>query len=674
MDSETAKKRIAQLSAELNDHNHRYYTLSDPSIDDFEFDQLLKELQLLESEFPLLADPNSPTKRVGGTVANPFATVKHRYPMLSLDNSYSREEIESFDTRVRKIIFDETSSEDDLTYVCELKYDGVAIGLNYVDGVLVQALTRGDGVQGEDVIANVRTIKTIPLKLRGSGYPSDFEIRGEIFLSRSTFARINEDRAAAGEGLRANARNSASGTLLTRDSTIVAERSLDCYLYALYGDGLPHKEHFANMQAAKSWGFKIPEYTAQVNTIDQLFEFIDKWETERHDIEVGIDGIVLKVDSYDLQEVLGFTAKSPRWAIAYKYKAEEASTVLLSIDYQVGRTGAITPVANLEPVQLSGTTVKRASLHNAEQIEKLDIRVGDTVVVEKGGEIIPKITGVDTEQRPAARKKTMFIDKCPECQTELVQLEGEAAHYCTNMAGCPPQIKGKIEHFIGRKAMNVDGLGEETVEQLYDAQLVKTVAELYSLTYEDLISLDRFADKSVNRLLEGLEASKKMSFDKLLFALGIRYVGETVARKLAGHFKNIDALIAASHDELVEVEEIGDKIAESLITHFQQPLNLQLIDQLKSHNLSFELEATEEALVSDKLNGLSMVVSGVFSKFSRDGIKEAIVSNGGKIVSSISSKTSYIVAGENMGPGKFAKAEKLGIEILSEEAFIKMIS
>ncbi|HIO67987.1 MAG TPA: NAD-dependent DNA ligase LigA [Flavobacteriales bacterium] len=674
MDSETAKKRIAQLSVELNDHNHRYYLLSDPSIDDFEFDQLLKELQLLESEFPLLADANSPTKRVGGTVANAFATVKHRYPMLSLDNSYSREEIESFDTRVRKIIFDETSSEDDLTYVCELKYDGVAIGLNYVDGVLVQALTRGDGVQGEDVIANVRTIKTIPLKLRGSGYPSDFEIRGEIFLSRSTFARINEDRAAAGEGLRANARNSASGTLLTRDSTIVAERSLDCYLYALYGDGLPHKEHFANMQAAKSWGFKIPEYTAQVNTIDQLFEFIDKWETERHDIEVGIDGIVLKVDSYDLQEVLGFTAKSPRWAIAYKYKAEEASTVLLSIDYQVGRTGAITPVANLEPVQLSGTTVKRASLHNAEQIEKLDIRVGDTVVVEKGGEIIPKITGVDTEQRPAARKKTMFIDKCPECQTELVQLEGEAAHYCTNMAGCPPQIKGKIEHFIGRKAMNVDGLGEETVEQLYDAQLVKTVAELYSLTYEDLISLDRFADKSVNRLLEGLEASKKMSFDKLLFALGIRYVGETVARKLAGHFKNIDALIAASHDELVEVEEIGDKIAESLITHFQQPLNLQLIDQLKSHNLSFELEATEEALVSDKLNGLSMVVSGVFSKFSRDGIKEAIVSNGGKIVSSISSKTSYIVAGENMGPGKFAKAEKLGIEILSEEAFIKMIS
>jgi DNA ligase (NAD+) len=674
MDSETAKKRIAQLSEELNDHNHRYYTLSDPSIDDFEFDQLLKELQLLESEFPLLADPNSPTKRVGGTVANPFATVKHRYPMLSLDNCYSREEIESFDTRARKIIFDETCAEDDLTYVCELKYDGVAIGLNYVDGVLVQALTRGDGVQGDDVTANVRTIKTIPLKLRGSGYPSDFEIRGEIFLSRSTFARLNEDRAASGEDLYANARNTASGTLKMHDSTVVAERNLDCYLYALYGDGLPHKEHFANMQAAKSWGFKISEYTTQANTIDHLFEFIDKWETERHDIEVGIDGIVLKVDSYDLQEVLGFTAKSPRWAIAYKYKAEEASTVLLSIDYQVGRTGAVTPVANLEPVQLSGTTVKRASLHNTEQIEKLDIRVGDTVFVEKGGEIIPKITGVDTEQRPAASMKTMFIDKCPECQTELVQLEGEAAHYCTNMAGCPPQIKGKIEHFIGRKAMNVDGLGEETVEQLYDAQLVKTVAELYSLTYEDLISLDRFADKSVNRLLEGLEASKKMSFDKLLFALGIRYVGETVARKLAGHFKNIDALIAASHDELVEVEEIGDKIAESLITHFQQPLNLQLIDQLKSHNLSFELEATEEALVSDKLNGLSMVVSGVFSKFSRDGIKKAIVSNGGKVIGSISSKTSYIVAGENMGPGKFAKAEKLGIEILSEEAFIKLIS
>jgi len=674
MDSETAKRRIDQLTAEINDHNYRYYNLSDPSVDDFEFDQLLKELHLLEGEFPLLASPNSPTKRVGGSVAEDFASVAHRYPMLSLDNSYSREEIERFDTRVRKIILDEMGSDCEMTYTCELKYDGVAIGLNYVNGELVQALTRGDGVQGDDVTANVRTIRSIPLKLRGSGYPADFEIRGEIFLSRNTFAHLNEERAASGEDLYANARNTASGTLKMHDSSVVAGRNLDCYLYALYGDGLPYKEHYANMKAAKSWGFRIPEYTTQVHTIDQLFEFIDRWEANRHDIEVEIDGIVLKVDSYDLQEVLGFTAKSPRWAIAYKYKAEVASTVLLSIDYQVGRTGAITPVANLEPVLLSGTTVKRASLHNAEQINKLDIRVGDVVFVEKGGEIIPKITGVDMEQRTDAGLKTVFIGQCPECGTQLVQPEGEAAHYCTNVSGCPPQIKGKVEHFIGRKAMNIDGLGEETVEQLYDAELVTTVADLYSLTYESLITLDRFANKSVNRLLQGIEASKKVSFDKLLFALGIRYVGETVAGKLSGHFRNIDSLMGASFDELIEVEEIGDKIAESVIAHFQEPSNQEVIDQLRQYGLSFELEQVEDTRISEKLSGLSMIVSGVFSSFSRNGIKETIVSNGGKVVGSISSKTDYIVAGENMGPSKLDKARKLGIEILSEEAFIRMIS
>jgi len=673
MDSVQAKKRIDELTAELNEHNHRYYTLSAPSIDDYQFDQLLKELQALEAEFPLLADPNSPAKRVGGTVAEHFATVKHQYPMMSLDNSYSREEIEGFDQRVHKLIGLEPDQEGALRYVCELKYDGVAIGLNYVNGMLVQAVTRGDGVQGDDVTANVRTIKSIPLKLTGSGYPKDFEIRGEIFLSRTAFAKLNKEKEALGEQLYANARNTASGTLKMLDSSVVARRNLDCYLYALYGEGLPYRTHFDNMQTAKSWGFKIPEYIATTNTIDGLFEFIDKWETRRHDLEVDIDGIVIKVDSYDLQEELGFTSKSPRWAIAYKYKAEEATTELLSISYQVGRTGAITPVANLAPVLLSGTTVKRASLHNADQIEKLDIRVGDIVFVEKGGEIIPKITKVDMNSRPSDTAPTVFIEHCPECGTELMKLEGEAAHYCTNETGCAPQIKGKIEHFIARKAMNIDGLGEETVEQLHTAGLVNTVADLYSLTYNDLIELDRFADKSVNRLLDGLAESKNMPFDKLLFALGIRYVGSTVARLLAFHFKNIDNLIAASFDELVEVDEIGDKIAESLIAHFQVDTSIALINQLKAQRLSFVLAEKEEALVSSKLEGLSMVVSGVFFKYSRDGIKEAIASNGGKVSGSISSKTSYIVAGENMGPSKLAKAEKLGIPILSEDDFIKMI-
>ncbi len=673
MDSVQAKKRIDELTAELNEHNHRYYTLSDPAIDDLQFDLLLKELQSLEAGFPLLADPNSPVNRVGGSVTSEFRTVKHRYPMMSLDNSYSREEIEDFDKRVRKRILDETGSEEDITYVCELKYDGVAIGINYVDGVLVQAITRGDGVEGDDVTANVRTIKSIPLKLRGNDYPADFEIRGEIFLSRKAFAKLNQDKEALGEQLYANPRNTASGTLKMHDSTVVAERNLDCYLYALYGEGLPHKAHFANMKAAKSWGFKIPEYTTSVNTIDGIFKFIDEWEVRRNEIEVEIDGIVLKVDSYMLQEQLGFTAKSPRWAIAYKYKAEQATTTLRSIDYQVGRTGAITPVANLEPVLLSGTTVKRASLHNADQIARHDIRIGDTVFVEKGGEIIPKITGVDMDKRPGDSPATVFIEHCPECETKLIKLEGEVAHYCPNEAGCAPQLKGKIEHFIGRKAMNIDGLGEETVEQLFDAELVRTSADLYQLTYDDLIGLDRFADKSVNRLLEGLEESKKVSFDKLLFALGIRYIGETVARKLAAHFKNIDNLIAASFEELIEVEEIGDKIAESLKAHLDVQTNLEYIEKLRASGLSFVLEENEDALVSNKLEGLSMVVSGVFSEFSREGIKETIVANGGKVVGSISAKTSYVVAGENMGPSKFAKAEKLGIKILSETDFIEMI-
>ncbi|MBL4754020.1 MAG: NAD-dependent DNA ligase LigA [Flavobacteriales bacterium] len=674
MDSVQAQKRIDALTAELNEHNYRYYTLADPSIDDYQFDQLLKELLSLEADYPLLADPNSPTKRVGGTVAEGFATVQHRYPMLSLDNSYSRQEIEGFDQKVRKLIGFDGDHRGELAYVCELKYDGVAIGLNYVNGMLVQAITRGDGIQGDDVTANVRTIKSIPLKLTGSGYPKDFEIRGEIFLSRTAFAKLNKEKEALGEQLYANARNTASGTLKMLDSTAVAKRNLDCYLYALYGEGLPHRSHFENMQAAKSWGFKIPEYSTTTKTIDGLFEFIDKWEVRRHDIEVDIDGIVLKVDSYDLQEELGFTAKSPRWAIAYKYKAEEAATELLSITYQVGRTGAITPVANLAPVLLSGTTVKRASLHNADQIDKLDIRVGDTVFVEKGGEIIPKITRVNLDERPADALRTRFIAHCPECGTELVKLEGEAAHYCTNETGCAPQIKGKIEHFIGRKAMNIDGLGEETVEQLYEAGLVHNIADLYDLTYDDLIGLERFADKSVNRLLDGLEESKKIPFDKLLFALGIRYVGQTVARLLAVHFKSIDKLIAASFEELVQVEEIGDKIAESLIAHFQMEAAIAHINQLKSHGLNFVLEEKEEELVSNKLAGLSIVVSGVFSEYSRDGIKEAIASNGGKVSGSISPRTSYIVAGENMGPSKFAKAEKLGITILSEVEFIEMLS
>lgn len=673
MDTTLARERIDELTLELNEHNYRYYTLSDPTIDDFQFDQLLKELQDLEAEFPLLADPNSPVNRVGGSVTSEFETVKHKYPMLSLSNSYSREEIEDFDKRVRKILYEEIGKEDDFNYVCELKYDGVAIGINYVNGVLTRAITRGDGVKGDDVTANVRTIKSIPLNLRGDDYPDDFEIRGEIFLSRKAFTELNIEKEKLGEQLYANARNTASGTLKMHDSKAVADRNLDCYLYALYGEGLPYREHDANMRAAKTWGFKISEFTTSVKTIDEIFEFIDKWETGRDNIEVEIDGIVLKVDAYDLQEVLGFTAKSPRWAIAYKYKAEEAQTQLLSIDFQVGRTGAITPVANLAPILLSGTTVKRASLHNADQIAKLDIRVGDTVTVEKGGEIIPKITGVDLSKRPADSEAKPFIGNCPECKTTLIKLDGEVAHYCPNDTGCAPQIKGKIEHFISRKAMDIDGLGEETVEQLYDAHLVKNVADLYELTYNELIELDRFADKSVNRLLEGLEVSKQVPFDRLLFGLGIRFVGETVAKKLARQFKDIDKLIAATFEELIEVEEIGDKIANSLIAYFSNLANLDLIDKLKSHGLQFVVDESEEILASNKLEGLSMVVSGVFVEYSRDGIKEAIVSNGGKVVGSISSKTDYVVAGENMGPSKLEKAEKLGIQILSEQNFIGMI-
>ncbi len=671
MNKTDAKERIAQLTTELNAHNHNYYVLSSPTISDYDFDMLLEELMRLEEQFPEFADGNSPTKRVGGDVTKNFETVQHKYPMLSLSNSYSKEEIIDFEARVHKLL------EEEVEYTCELKYDGVAIGLTYVNGQLQRAVTRGDGTQGDDVTTNVKTIKSIPLQLTGAGYPEEFEIRGEIFLPRSEFDKINKEKEAAGEPPLANPRNSASGTLKMQDSAVVASRGLDCFLYSILGENLSLGTQYENLIKAAEWGFKAPmpdkKYIAKCKNIEEIMSFIDYWDNARHDLDFDIDGIVIKVNSYDRQQRLGFTAKSPRWAIAYKFKAEQAVTVLNKITYQVGRTGAITPVANLEPVLLAGTTVKRASLHNADQIEKLDVREGDTVYVEKGGEIIPKIVGVEVAKRPSNTPVTSYITACPECDTALERKEGEAQHYCPNEYGCPPQIKGKMEHYIGRKAMDIDGLGAETIDQLFEEGLITNIADLYELTADQLLPLERMAEKSVTNLLNGIEASKNIPFQRVLFALGIRYVGETVAKKLAKHFKNMDALLAADMEELVAVDEIGDKIAESILQHFEDQRNLDLYHRLKDKGLNFELSEEETAGASDRLAGYTFVVSGVFHQFSRDELKAAIEQNGGKNVGSVSSKTSYIVAGENMGPSKLAKAEKLGITIISEEDFIGMI-
>lgn len=680
-DTEKAKFRIDQLVEELNLHNYNYYVVDKPVISDYEFDILLKELSDLENKYPQFLLPHSPTQRVGGEIIKSFVQVKHKYPMLSLANTYSEEELKDFDNRIRKLIPD-----TDFEYVCELKYDGVAIGLTYINGELYQAVTRGDGTQGDDVTANVRTIKSIPLKLKGD-YPPEFEIRGEIILPHAGFEKMNAERLEIGEDAFANPRNAASGSLKMQDSKEVARRPLDCFLYFLLGENLPFASHYENLIKAREWGFKIPNYIVKCNRIEEVFDFINFWDEARKDLPFDIDGIVIKVNDYNLWQQLGFTAKSPRWAISYKFKAERVATPLLSVDFQVGRTGAVTPVANLKAVQLAGTLVKRASLHNADFISNMDIRLGDTVFVEKGGEIIPKIVGVDESKRGSEMFPFSFIENCPECGSKLFRKEGEAAYYCLNENECPPQIKGKLHHFIHRKAMNIESLGEGKIEVLFDNKLVMNVADLYELDYQQLIGLEKkivsedgktkiisFRQKTVENILKGIEASKSIAFESLLFALGIRFVGETVAKKLASHFRNIENLMKATYEELITVDEIGDKIAGSLLEYFKEPKNIAIIERLKLKNLQFEIKENTALKLSNKLNGASFVVSGVFEKFSRDEIKNLIEQNGGKNVGSISSKTSYVLAGDKMGPEKRKKAEELSIPIISENDFIAMIS
>ena len=664
MDIFEAQDRIQALTEELKEHNYNYYVLAQPTISDFDFDAKLRELQELENQFPQFAREDSPTKRVGGEVSKEFKTVKHRFPMLSLGNTYSREDLTDFDARVRKSI------GDDFEYVCELKYDGLAIGLRYINGKLVQGVTRGDGVQGDDVTANVRTIRSIPLSLRGTDYPDDFEIRGEIVMTRSGFAKFNLQREKEGKQSFANPRNAAAGSIKMQDSAEVAKRPLDCYLYFVLGEKLPFQNHYDNMMAAKKWGLKVPPYISKATSIDEIFEFIDYWDTARNDLDFDIDGIVIKVNDFAQQQQLGFTAKSPRWAISYKFKTEQAVTELLDINYQVGRTGAITPVAILEPVALAGTTVKRASLHNADIIEELDLHEHDFVKVEKGGEIIPKIVGVDLSQRKQASKKIKYIESCPECGTKLVRQEGEANHYCPNEYHCPPQIKGKIEHFVSRKAMNI-AFGEATVNALFEKGFVKNVADLYDLTREQILSLDGFKEKSADNILKSLEESKKMPFEKVLFALGIRFVGQTVAAKLAEYFGSMEKLMNATEMELMMVDEIGDRITESLLEYFADKDNLQIIRRLEAAGLKFEIEKDKEQ-GPNLLQGKSFVVSGKFS-IARDDLKKMISNYGGKNVSAISSKTDYLIAGDAMGPAKLKKAGKLGVPIISEDDFMKMI-
>jgi len=665
MDTSEARKRIEKLREVIEHHNHRYYVASDPDISDFEYDMLMNELITLESKYPEFGDVNSPSQRVGSDLNREFTQVEHVYQMLSLSNTYSEEEVRDFDQRVRKTISDE------FEYTAELKYDGVAIGLTYEDGQLARAVTRGDGIRGDVVTDNVRTINSIPLKLQGTGYPASFEIRGEIFLSHEGFRQMNEMRAEAGEDLFANPRNATSGTLKMQNSSMVAKRPLDCFLYHMLGEGLPYNSHFENLKVARSWGFKIPDYIKKLSNLDELFDYIRYWEVERKKLPFDIDGIVLKVNRYDLQEQLGFTAKSPRWAIAYKFKAEQATTRLLSVDFQVGRTGAITPVANLEPVQLAGTTVKRASLHNADQVELLDIRINDEVYVEKGGEIIPKITGVNLDARHAGSQVFRFINNCPECGTALIRREGEVAHYCPNEYGCPPQIKGKIEHFISRRAMDI-GAAEATIDQLFREGMILDAGDLYSLSLEEVEGLERFAKKSASNLINSIKDSRKVPFDRVLYALGIRYVGVTVARKLARQFTSLEKLRAASFDELIAAEEVGEKIAESIIQYFKDPNSQQLLEKLVNAGLRFNIEETGGPS-GTRLAGLTFVISGTFQKHSRDELKEMIDANGGKNASSVSSRTDYLLGGEGVGPTKMQKVETLNIPIISEEEFLEML-
>ena len=671
MDLFQAQEKIAELSEQIRKHNYDYYMNDSPQIPDYDFDRLLEELQHLEREYPQFAEENSPTKRVGGAITKNFETVVHRYPMLSLSNSYNREDLIDFDQRVQKL------AGKKVEYTCELKYDGVAIGIQYKNGQLFRAVTRGDGSKGDDITENVKTIRAVPLKLTGD-YPNEFEIRGELFYPLSVFKALNESREVAGEDRLANPRNAASGTLKMQDSKVVASRKLDCYLYYVLGENLPFKSHEENLDAAESWGFKVPKKSDKLfetyQSIEEIFEFIEHWSAARNNLNFEIDGIVIKVNDYYLQEELGYTAKSPRWAIAYKFKAEQVETFLNKITYQVGRTGAITPVANLDPILLAGTTVKRASLHNADQIAKLDIREGDLVQVEKGGEIIPKVVGVNLDERPVTSEPTKYIYQCPECETELIRIEGEAKHYCPNETGCPTQIKGKITHFISRKAMDIDGLGEETIEQFFAAGLIENYADLYTLIEDDLLKLERMAKKSVSNLLQGVKNSNQIPFERVLFALGIRYVGETVSKKLAKYFKSMDAILNASLEELVAVDEIGEKIAESLYFFLQKEEQIELINRLKSYGLQFEIVEQESTQISTIFEGKAFVVSGVFETYSRNELKKAIEDYGGKNVGSISKKTDYLVAGDKMGPAKKEKAESLGVSILSEQEFIEMLN
>lgn len=663
------KERMDALVKELNQHNYNYYVLAQPSISDYEFDKKLEELSQLEKEHPQLQDPESPTQKVGGEITKEFKTVKHRWPMLSLGNTYSEKDLREFDERIKKAI------GPDFEYVCELKFDGLSISLTYESGNLVRGVTRGDGSQGDDVTTNIKTIKRIPHRLRTSGYPDAFEIRGEIFMHRAAFERLNNERLQNNEVPYANPRNFASGTLKLQDSGEVARRPLDCFLYFLYTEKRLFGTHWESLQAVKNWGFHVCEHTRLCRNIDEAIAFIHEWEDKRFDLSYDIDGIVLKVNNLQQQDELGFTAKSPRWAIAYKYKAQEVETILKSVSYQVGRTGAVTPVANLEPVLLAGTTVKRATLHNANEIERLDLHEGDSVFVEKGGEIIPKITSVNTLKRNPASRKIVYPSVCPECGSNLIRNEGEAVHYCPNDEACPPQITGKIQHFISRKAMNIDGMGDETVEALYRKGLIRHISDLYSL-YEksdQLHSMDRFGEKSIANMLEGIEKSKQMPFEKVLFGLGIRYVGETVARKLATHFKNIDSLMNASFDELVAASEIGERIAESIISYFKEPRHIEQIEKLKTAGLQFETQQQEVAFSSHKLEGKTFIISGVFENYSREELTNLIEANGGKILSSISGKLNYLVAGNNMGPSKLEKARKLSITLITEQELIKMI-
>ena len=666
MDKAQAKLQIDELTASLKEHNYRYYVLSEPTITDLEFDRLLKQLEYLESQFPELAHADSPTRVVGGGVLNEFQTVKHRRRMLSLGNIYNEKELREFDGRIQKAIGGETE------YVCELKIDGLAISLFYEDGKLIQAVTRGDGVQGDDVTANVRTIRSLNTELHGN-FPAEFEIRGEIFMHRKGFEKLNRDRISDGETAYANPRNVASGSLKLKDSAEVAKRPLDITLYHVLGDNLSYKTHAECIEAAQSWGLKTADTTEVCRGIDEVLQFLEKWDKKRHDLGFDTDGVVIKVNSLAQQEELGYTAKVPRWAIAYKFQTESATTRLLDITYQVGRTGAITPVAELEPVFIMGTTVKRASLHNANEIERLDVRVGDMVFVEKGGEIIPKITGVDFPQRSESSRPTQYINHCPECGTALVRKEGEAQHYCPNEDGCAPQVIGKIEHFVARKAMNIDSIGSEMAKTLYQQALVKDIADLYTLNTEDLLNLERMGEKSARNIIDGIQQSKNVPFERVLFGMGIRHIGETVAKKLAQALGNIDTLMSADKETLVGIDEIGEVIADSLVSYFSEPEHRQLVERLKAAGLQMQSQQKEQIQTGTSLSGLTFVISGVFSSMSRDEAKELIESHGGKCSGSVSSKTHYLLAGEGMGPAKLEKATQLGVKIITEEELMNML-